>query len=107
MAGLIHINDQIYHGGYSPLLIDININKHLFDGCIEVLLGYHKHECNELQPFFIANLLRHWKVLTGILKDEPRNKYTGNKLESHTCVYKFRVACEVSSVSTRSLQSTV
>ena len=37
--------------------------------------------------------------MIGILKDEPRNKYVDNNLESHTCVYKFIVALDISGVS--------
>ena len=57
MARWTQENDQMYHGGYPPLLSDINIGKHVVDGFVEALLGHHKHVCKELQQFFIANLL--------------------------------------------------
>ena len=52
-----------------------------------------------MQEFFIANLLLHWKELIGVLKDEPLDKYMCDKLESHTFVYTFRVALDISGVS--------
>ena len=36
--------------------------------------------------------------MISIIKDEPLNKYTGDKLESHTFIYKFSVACDISGV---------
>ena len=65
---------------------------------IEALLGHQKYICKELQEFFIVSLLRHWKELIGIIKDEPRNNYAGDKLESRIFVYKFRVALDISGV---------
>ena len=44
-------------------------------------------------------MLRHWKELISVLKDEPLNKYIGDKLESHTFVYKFRVDLDIYGVS--------
>ena len=38
-------------------------------------------------------------MLISILKDEPRNKYARKNLESHTCLYTFRVACDIYGVS--------
>ena len=37
--------------------------------------------------------------MVGVLKDKPLNKYTGDKLESHTFVYKFRAALDDYGVS--------
>ena len=37
--------------------------------------------------------------MIGALKDEPLDKYMGDKLESHTFSYKFRVALDISGVS--------
>ena len=94
-----HMHDQIYHSGYPPLLSDINIGKHLVDGFVYTLLGHHKYVCKELQEFIIANLLRYWKELIGIIKNGPLNNYAAKKLESHTFVYTFIVVCEISGVS--------
>ena len=57
-GGGSHMNEQIYHDSYPPLLNDTNIGRHLVDGFVEALLGHHKNLCKELQQFFIANLLR-------------------------------------------------
>ena len=52
-----------------------------------------------MQEFVVTNLLHHWKELISVLKDEPLNKYTGDKLESHIFVNKFRVDLDISGVS--------
>ena len=52
-----------------------------------------------MQECVVTNMLRHWKELISVLKDEPLNKYIGDKLEFHTFVYKFRVVLDISGLS--------
>ena len=95
MAGWAHTNDQVYHGSYLSLLSDINTEKHLVDGFVKALLGHHTYVCKELQYILLLIYYAIGKKLISILKDDPRNKYAGDKLEYSIYVYKFRVAFNI------------
>ena len=62
-------------------------------------MGHHVNISTQLQRFYIADLLRHLIELMEVLKSEPMGKYEGEKINSHTFVYKFNDARNIAGIT--------